>query len=96
MSSEKRVKCPDDGILIPANFFDTIIIVLFPPLYVFLHEFREVPRFKNISNIFKNLVLTSLFYIPGLIHAYNLQQEHLAPGMKPEDPDDTLMQQRVF
>ena len=95
MSSE-RVKCPDDGILIPANFFDTIIIVIFPRLYVFLHEFREVPRFKNISNIFKSLILTSLFYIPGLIHAYNLQLQHLAPGMKPEDPDNTLMQKKVF
>lgn len=94
--SSKRVKCPDNGILIPANFFDTIIIVIFPPLYVFLHEYREVPRFKNISNIFKSLILTSLFYIPGLIHAYNLQQPHLTGEMKPENPDDTLLQKKVF
>ena len=89
MSNQQRVKCPKGGILIPANLLDTVIMVIFPPLYVFLHEYREIPRFKNISNIFKNLILTGLFYVPGLIHAYNLQRTYLTPEMK-EDSSTSI------
>lgn len=54
----------------PKNFFDTIIILIMPPLYALIHEYRT--GFKNPMNIFKNLILTSMFYIPGFIHAMYL------------------------
>lgn len=53
----------------PKSFFDTILAVLFPPLYVIIHEYRKTPKFKDLSNIIQNIILTSMFYIPGLMHA---------------------------
>ncbi len=53
----------------PKTFFDTIIAVLFPPMYVIIHEYRKTPKFKDMSNIIQNIILTSMFYIPGLMHA---------------------------
>ena len=53
----------------PKSLFDTIIAVLFPPLYVIIHEYRKTPKFKDMSNIIQNIILTSMFYIPGLMHA---------------------------
>lgn len=38
-----------------------------PPLYVFIHEFRK--GFENPMNIFRNLILTGIFYFPGFMHA---------------------------
>jgi uncharacterized membrane protein YqaE (UPF0057 family) len=53
----------------PKSLFDTILAVLFPPLYVILHEYRKTPKFKDMSNIIQSIILTSMFYIPGLMHA---------------------------
>jgi|TARA_B110000285_G_scaffold176319_1_gene197950 uncharacterized membrane protein YqaE (UPF0057 family) len=53
----------------PKTLFDTIIAVLFPPLYVIIHEYRKTPKFKDMSNIIQNIILTSMFYVPGLMHA---------------------------
>jgi uncharacterized membrane protein YqaE (UPF0057 family) len=47
-----------------------IITVIFPPLAVFLEEMAN--GFKDISKIIVNLILTSLFYFPGLIHALTI------------------------
>ena len=42
-----------------------------PPLYAFIHEYRK--GFTNPMNIFKNLILTSIFYFPGgFMHAMYL------------------------
>ena len=62
----------DDGraFCYPKNFFDIIIILIMPPLYGFIHEYRN--GFTQPLNIFKNLILTSIFYIPGFIHAMYL------------------------
>ena len=49
-----------------------ILMFLFPPLYVFLSERDR--GFVNKREIILNLIYTSLFYIPGLIHA--LQYKH--------------------
>ena len=54
----------------PKNFFDNIIILIMPPLYAFIHEYRM--GFEEPMNILKNLILTCLFYIPGFIHAMHL------------------------
>tara|TARA_B110001469_G_C9537423_1_gene267003 strand:- start:76 stop:384 length:309 start_codon:yes stop_codon:yes gene_type:complete len=53
----------------PKALFDTILAVIFPPLYVILHEYRKTPKFKDMSNIIQNIILTSMFYVPGLMHA---------------------------
>ena len=60
------------GICFPSKLYDQIMAVIFPPLYVIVHEYRKTPKFKNMVNIFKNIILTSIFYIPGLMHAMYL------------------------
>ena len=47
-----------------------IIAVIFPPLAVFLEEMAK--GFQDISRIIINIILTSLFYFPGLIHALTI------------------------
>lgn len=59
-------------VCVPNKLFDTIIAILFPPLYVFIHEYRKTPKFKDMLNIFKNLIFTSMMYVPGLMHALYL------------------------
>ena len=51
----------------PKNMFDYIIALLMPPLYVIIFEFRR--GFQEPFNIFRNLILTSIFYFPGFMHA---------------------------
>ena len=51
----------------PKNLFDYLIALVMPPLYVFIHEFRK--GFENPMNIFRNLILTGIFYFPGFMHA---------------------------
>lgn len=74
-ADRKDVKIRNPGcnnmkkICYPKSFFDTILAVLFPPLYVIIHEYRKTPKFKDLSNIIQNIILTSMFYIPGLMHA---------------------------
>lgn len=59
-------------ICIPKVLGPMIISMLFPPLYVFLHELKKNPPFQNPVSIVVNLVLTALFYFPGVIHAMSL------------------------
>ena len=54
----------------PAQLPDFILALIMPPLYVILHEYRK--GFENPMNIFKNLILTSIFYFPGFMHAMYL------------------------
>ena len=54
----------------PAQLPDFILALILPPVYVIVHEFRK--GFENPMNIFKNLILTSLFYFPGFMHAMYL------------------------
>ena len=54
----------------PSNLFDYLLALIMPPLYVIIHEYRR--GFTNPLNIFKNLMLTSLFYFPGFMHAMKL------------------------
>lgn len=51
------------------KFVRLIIMILYPPLYIFLEEKRKTPRFTNIKAIIMNFVFTCMFYFPGLIHA---------------------------
>lgn len=65
----------------PVKLFDYFLILIMPPLYVALHEFRKAypregidtrERRPNILNVFKNLIFTSIFYFPGFTHAMYL------------------------
>ena len=62
----------DKPICFPKRLFDIIFAIFLPPLYVIIHESRKTPPFKNVSNIFINMIYTSIFYIPGLFHALYL------------------------
>jgi len=54
------------------EFTRLIIMFIFPPAYIFLREKQN--GFKNKREIILSFIYTSLFYIPGLIHA--LQYKH--------------------
>lgn len=49
------------------EFTRLILMILFPPLYIILSEYER--GFTNKSAILMNFILTSIFYVPGLIHA---------------------------
>ena len=51
----------------PSNLFDYLLALIMPPLYVIIHEYRR--GFENPMNIFRNLILTGIFYFPGFMHA---------------------------
>ena len=50
-------------------------MVIFPPLWVFLKELRNKDSFPNIYRIILNIILTSMFYFPGLVHAMTIMRE---------------------
>ena len=57
-------------ICLPAELPKYIIMVIFPPLYVIMDQYKKgFPRFDKIIVSF---VLTSLFYFPGLLHALSI------------------------
>ena len=49
------------------EFTRLILLILFPPFYIFLNE--KETGFKNKGALIMNFILTCLFYFPGLIHA---------------------------
>jgi len=69
---------------LPTNFFKIIIAVVFPPLgevvnivshlispdfpYMNWNVFANLMKFENINKIIYSFILTTLFYIPGLIY----------------------------
>ena len=56
----------------PSELKDIIIMVIFPPLWVFLKELNSENPFDNFSRIFINIILTCSFYFPGLVHAMSI------------------------
>ena len=70
---------------IPYNFFEIILMIIFPPIFV---VFKQVLNYKknkskgkevyliqylNFKEIIINIILTSFFYVPGFIHALTLK-----------------------
>jgi uncharacterized membrane protein YqaE (UPF0057 family) len=69
---------------LPTNFFKIIITVFFPPLGELAHiasehitpdfpflnwkVLGEILKFENINKIIYSFILTTLFYIPGLVY----------------------------
>jgi uncharacterized membrane protein YqaE (UPF0057 family) len=54
-------------ICVPTSLTDYILMIVYPPAYVFLYQKRE--GFNDIGMIVKAFILTSFFYFPGLIFA---------------------------
>ena len=62
-------------ICVPTVIKDMLTMVIFPPLWVFLKELRNKDSFPNIYRIILNIILTSMFYFPGLVHAMSIMRE---------------------
>ena len=72
------------AIVIPTNFLKIILTLIFPPLgtileivgeyllnefpYITWNTLKELFRFKNINRIIYTFILTSMFYVPGLVY----------------------------
>ena len=72
------------AIIIPTNFFRIIFTIIFPPIgeilnmmsdflvdkfpYITWDTIRELFKIKNLNRIVYSLVLTTLFYVPGLVY----------------------------
>ena len=61
-------------ICVPTVLKDIAILVIFPPLWVILKEIRS-DSFPSLYNIILNIILTSMFYFPGLIHAMSIMRD---------------------
>ena len=57
-------------ICIPKELPQYLIMIAFPPLYVFRHQMKR--NFNDISKIITCFILTCCMYFPGLIYAMNL------------------------
>ena len=57
-------------ICLPAELPKYIIMVIFPPLYVILDQYKK--GFPRFDKIIVNIILTSMFYFPGLLHALSI------------------------
>ena len=58
------------SICFPAEIGKYILLIIFPPLYVFIDQWKL--GFPRIDRIIVNFLLTSFFYFPGLLHALSL------------------------
>ena len=68
------------SLCMPKFLSDIILIIIFPPLYVFLHQ--KATGFKDFYQIIKNFILTCLFYFPGMIHALYIHGEACGKAKK--------------
>ena len=59
------------SICLPDSITDLVIMIIFPPLYVFFYQ--KTKKFENILQIINSFILTSCFYFPGLLHALYLK-----------------------
>ena len=55
------------SICFPAALPKILIMIIFPPLAVFLEQYKR--GFPRVDKIVLNFVLTACFYFPGLLHA---------------------------
>lgn len=58
-----------EDICIPKKFLTNMLTVIFPPLGVLYNQYQN--NFPSPMKIFTCIILTSLFYFPGLIYALN-------------------------
>lgn len=67
---------------VPKNLIRILFTIIFPPLGVSLKYTQDVFPYINFGELFRNFdkiitcfVLTSLFYVPGLIYGLNQIQD---------------------
>lgn len=63
------------ALCIPTNMRDYFIMVIYPPLYVFLSEIYTENHVFDPTNIIISFILTCLFYFPGVVHAMSVARE---------------------
>jgi hypothetical protein len=63
-----------DPICVPSVLGPMLICFLFPPFFVIAHELYKEPNNRNLNNIIISIILTSLFYFPGLIFGMSLMR----------------------
>jgi uncharacterized membrane protein YqaE (UPF0057 family) len=89
-------------IVIPTNFLKIIFALIFPPLaeifnivedkllsnfpYISWDAITKLFDYKNLNRIIYSFVLTSMFYIPGLIYTLS----NVKPGTPNVDDSGTL------
>lgn len=67
----------NDSICLNKTTTDTALLVILPPVWVFIDQKnKNKSRFKKFLTVLLNVVLTGLFYIPGLIHALYLMNQN--------------------
>jgi uncharacterized membrane protein YqaE (UPF0057 family) len=69
---------------VPKELPKYIIMIIFPPLSVFIEEMNG--GFKNVGKIIINFILTSFFYFPGLLHAMSVIRCGALGSDKDKDP----------
>lgn len=65
----------EQSICVPSVLLPLIICFIFPPLFVFVHEFKKSVPFSNGKSIFVNFLLTCFMYFPGLVHGLSLMRK---------------------
>lgn len=75
MSDDEKSEYEKQGLCVPTQIKDLILIIIYPPIWVFLKEIKSREPFSNIGRIIVNFVLTCAFYFPGLIHALSILRE---------------------
>jgi hypothetical protein len=93
------------AVVVPTNFIKIILTLIFPPLgtileiignallnefpYITWDTLKKIFEFKNLNKILYTFVLTSMFYVPGLV--YTLAQltttQNNVKGVMQCDPD---------
>lgn len=72
------------AVVLPTNFLKIILTLIFPPLgtlleivseyllnefpYITWDALKKIFEFKNMNKIIYTFVLTSMFYVPGLVY----------------------------
>ncbi len=59
-----------EDICIPRKFLVNLVTIFFPPLGVIYHQY--LLEFPEPTKIFISIILTALFYFPGLIYSLNV------------------------
>lgn len=62
----------DQSLCIPYNLLDFVMLIIFPPLWVFVKELTSPNPMDNFSRIVVCFILTSMLYFPGLMYALNI------------------------
>jgi uncharacterized membrane protein YqaE (UPF0057 family) len=91
------------AIVIPTNFIKVILTLIFPPLgtilqvignglltkfpYITWDTLLKLFDLKNFNTIIYTFILTSLFYVPGLIYALSLLNPGGNRGYQVFNPD---------